>query len=97
MPIYIVLGTLTDQGAKDIKNLRQRVEANLAQAEQMGIKQLGWYLTQGRYDFAVITEAPDDQTMAAQVLSVAGKGASRTETLRAFTLDEVDQIIGKIG
>jgi uncharacterized protein with GYD domain len=97
MAMYIVLGKFTDQGVKDIRNLRQRVQENMQRGEQLGMKAHGWYLTMGQYDFAVITEAPDDQTMAAQVLGVASRGASRPETLRAFTLDEVDTIIQKMG
>ena len=45
-----------------------------------------------QYDFVVLVEAPDDQTAAAQVLGVANRGASRPETLRAFTLDEVSRL-----
>jgi uncharacterized protein with GYD domain len=35
--------------------------------------------------------------VAAQALGVAGRGRSRTETLRAFPLDQVDAIIQKLG
>lgn len=97
MARYIVLGTFTDQGIKDVRNLRQRVQENMQRGEQLGLKAEGWYLTMGRYDFAVLVEAPDDQTVAAQVLGVASRGGSRPETLRAFTLDEVDAILQKMG
>ena len=97
MPMYIVLGKFSDQGIKDIRNLRQRVQENMQRGEQLGMKGHGWYLTMGQYDFAVIAEAPDDQTIAAQVLGVASRGGARPETLRAFTLDEVDTIIQKMG
>ncbi len=53
-------------------------------------------MTQGSYDLVIIVEAPDDVTMAAQTLSVASRGNRHTETLRAFALDEVEQIIQKI-
>ena len=97
MPMYIVLGKFTDQGIKDIRNLRQRVQENMQRGEQLGLKPHGWYLTMGRYDFVVLVEAPDDQAVATQVLGVANRGASRPETLRAFTLDEADAIIQKMG
>lgn len=96
MPMYIVLGKFTEQGVKDVRDLRRRIEENTRRGEQLGMKRHGWYLTMGQYDFAVIAEAPDDLTVAAQVLGVGSRGASRSETLRAFTLDEVDQIIQKI-
>src|SRR5579884_3702338 len=97
MAMYIILGKFTDQGVKDIRSMRQRVQENMSSGERLGLKPRGWYLTMGHYDFAVLVEGPDDETMAAQILGVASRGASRTETLRAFTLDEVDAIIEKMG
>lgn len=97
MATYIVLGKLTDEGARDIRSLRQRAQENMQRGKQLGLNPVGWYLTMGQYDFVVIVEGPDDETMAAQVLGVASRGASRTETLRAFSLDQVDTIIQKLG
>ena len=65
--------------------------------ERLGVKIHGWYLTQGRYDIVVLAEAPDAETMLAQAAGVAGTGNTRTETLRAFTLDEAEQVIKRVG
>ena len=97
MPMFVVLAKLTDQGAKDLGSLRKAVKANMERAERLGIKNHGWYLTQGTYDIVVIAEAPDAETMLAQAAGVAGTGNSRTETLRAFTLDEAMQALEKLG
>ena len=97
MPTYVILAKLTDQGVKNIRDLPQRARENMAMAERRGMKVHGWYLTQGRYDVVIVTEAPDDQTAAAQALAVASRGFNTTETLRAFTLDEAEQIIQKMG
>ena len=97
MPTYIVLGKLTDQGAKNIRDLPQQMEQNRAAGEKIGLKRVGWYMTQGAYDIVVVVEAPDDETMAAQVLGVAGRGNTHTETLRAFTPEETKAIIQKLG
>jgi uncharacterized protein with GYD domain len=97
MATYIVLGKFTDEGVKNIRNLRQFVDENRSAGERLGLKVHGWYLTMGRYDLCVIVEGPDDETVAAQALGVAGRGRSRTETLRAFPLDQVDAIIQKLG
>ena len=91
--MFVVLSTLTDQGARNIQDLRKGVEENMARGERMGVKVHGWYLTQGRYDIVVLAEAPDAETMLAQAAGVAGAGNTRTETLRAFTLDEVEQVL----
>jgi len=96
MATYIVLGKFTDEGAKDIRSIRERAEGNMQRGKQLGLNPKGWYMTMGRYDFVVVIEGPDDETMAAQVLGVATRGGSRTETLRAFPLDEVETIIQKL-
>ena len=97
MPMFVVLGKLTDQGAKNLKSIRQGAKENMERAERLGIKNHGWFMTQGRYDIVVIAEAPDAETMLAQAAGVAGTGNTRTETLRAFTLDEVDEALQKLG
>ncbi len=97
MAMFVVLGKFTDQGAKNIHDLRKGIEANMARGASLGVKMHGWYLTQGRYDIVVIAEAPDAETMLAQSAGVAGTGNTRTETLRAFTLDEADQVLKRVG
>lgn len=94
---YIVLGKLSEQGAQDIRNLRQFAEENMRRGQQLGLKVHGWYMTMGSYDIVVVVEGPDDETMAAQALGVASRGRVQTETLRAFTLDEADAILQKLG
>jgi uncharacterized protein with GYD domain len=96
MAMFVLLTKLTDQGAKNIQSLRTTVEANMARSERLGIKVHGWYLTQGQYDTVVILEAPDAEAVLASAAGVAGKGDFRTETLRAFTLDEADQEIKRV-
>ena len=97
MAMFVVLGKFTDQGAKNIQTLRKGVEENMARGDRLGIKIHGWYLTQGRYDIVVLAEAPDAETMLAQAAGVAGTGNTRIETLRAFTLDGVEQVLKKGG
>jgi uncharacterized protein with GYD domain len=97
MARYIVLGKLTEQGVQDIRGLRQAVEENIRRGEQLGLKIHGWYLTMGQYDTVVIVEGPNDEAVLAQALGVGSRGRSRTETLRAFTLDEVEPIIQRLG
>jgi len=93
MPKFVVLGHISDQGAKDMKNFLTVLEQNMSRAESLGIKLHGWYMTQGHYDFVVIAEAPSDETMLKQAFGVAGTGMSRTETMRAYTVDEIRQLL----
>ena len=93
MPMYIVLGQLTDEGAKNVSDFVSGVEQNIARAESLGIKEHGWYMTQGQYDFVVIVEAPEAEVLLKQAFGVAGTGKARTQTMRAYTIDEVRQVL----
>jgi uncharacterized protein with GYD domain len=44
----------------------------------------------------LICEAPDDETATAAFLSLAAAGNIRTQTLRAFSRDEMNTIISKM-
>ena len=50
----------------------------------------------GQYDEIVVSEAPDDETVAKLALSIGSAGAIRTETFRAFTEDEYRKVIAAL-
>ena len=85
METYIILGNYTQQGAAHIKDGPARIEAARKAIEAAGGKMIAWYLTMGRYDFLVISEAPNAQATAAVLLAIGAQGNIKTETLRAFT------------
>jgi uncharacterized protein with GYD domain len=58
------------------------------------VRDLFW--TIGRYDVALILEAPDDETMTVFGLSAGKLGNVRTETLRAFSQAEIGQILKRV-
>jgi uncharacterized protein with GYD domain len=92
MPTYITLIRYTEQGVKTFKELPQRLEETRAAGEAAGAQLVAYYLTMGRYDAVVVSEAPDDETIARLALAAGGRGNVRTETLRAFTEDEATRI-----
>jgi uncharacterized protein with GYD domain len=89
MPTYISLIRWTDQGRKVASSLPDRVGQVEKRIEQLGGKQIGNWLTMGRFDQIAVVEAPDDETAAKMLMIVAERGNASTETLRAFTMDEV--------
>lgn len=97
MPRYVVLVNWTEQGIANAKDTVQRAEAFRTMAQSMGgnAGELLWTL--GRYDIVGFLDAPDDETAAAISMKVSGLGSVRTETLRAFSAEEVTGIIGKLG
>ncbi len=96
MPTYITLAKWTDQGIREIKESPQRLAGAKKAVEAVGGKWIGFYLTMGRYDLVVITEAPSDEAYTATILSIASRGSIRTETLKAFPEDQYRDIIAKV-
>jgi uncharacterized protein with GYD domain len=96
MATYIVLYRMTEEGAKNIDSLPQRVQEARTGAERAGVKVLGWYLTEGPYDVVTIVDAPDEQTIAAGALAIARNGNFQSLTMRAFDESEMQQIVQKV-
>jgi uncharacterized protein with GYD domain len=97
MATFIVLGNLTDQGGKSLRDLPKQVAANMDRAKRLGINIRAWYMVEGQYDFVIVAEAPDAETMLLSSAAVTGTGNVRTQTLRAFTLDEATALLAKMG
>ncbi|TME96335.1 MAG: GYD domain-containing protein [Chloroflexi bacterium] len=93
MPTYIGLYTWTDQGVKNVKDTVRRVEEARAAFEQRGARLIAAYWTQGRYDLVSIAEFPDEETASASALALGMAGNVHTETMRAFSAEEMQRII----
>lgn len=96
MATYIVLGQFTDQGIRNVKETTRRAEALKTMAKKVGATVKEVYWTLGQYDVATIVEAPDDASVNALLLSVGALGNIRTHTLRAFSADEMGQILARM-
>jgi len=97
MATYIVLSSFTDQGIRTVKDTTKRADAVRETARKMGIETKSLYWTVGKYDVVATFEAPDDASMTALSLAIAGSGNVRTQTMRAYSKDEVTGILGKLG
>ena len=93
LPIYIALMRFLSPGFGGLPAWRDRVEEGEQAIEERGGKLIGVYVTLGRYDVVEIFEAPDDETAAQILVAVARTGNVTTETLRAFTREEAEQIV----
>ena len=96
MPHYVTLMRWTTQGIAGLPAWRERVEEGERIIEAAGGKLVGVYVTLGRYDVVEIFEAPDDAVAIEILMKLQRFGAEHTETLRAFTRDEAEDIIRRL-
>src|SRR5918994_865798 len=96
MPTYVTLASFTEQGVRNAKDTVKRAEAFKETAKKHGVTIKDIYWTQGRYDVVTISEASDELAATALALTLGGMGNIRTETLRAFSAEDMKAIIGKM-
>ena len=93
MPNYIWLGKWTDQGIRNVKETTKRAKGLREMAEKMKVKVRESLWTMGRYDFVWVIDAPDDETVSRLTLGLGMSGNVKTETLKSFSAQEMDQIL----
>jgi uncharacterized protein with GYD domain len=91
-----MLANFTDQGVRAAKDTTKRYDAFKEAVKKSGVAIRDIYWTLGHYDIVAICEAPDDETATAAFLSLGAAGNVRTQTLRAFSRDEMGAIISKM-
>jgi len=96
MPTFISLFQWTEQGIHDVKNTGHRAADFRSSIQAAGGSVKNIYWTMGRYDGVIVFDAPDDATASAVMMGGCAKGNVRTETLRAFTEDEIEGVLDKI-
>ena len=96
METYIILGNYTQEGVSKMKESPARIDAARKAVEAAGGRFLSWHLTFGQYDFVAITEVPDAMASASILLAIGAQGNVRTETLRAFTEEELKGIVSAL-
>ena len=96
MATYVVLVNFTDQGIRNVKESPKRYQAFKATAEALGVRQKDAWWTIGAYDVVTVMEGEEDAVTAA-LLKLGTLGNVRTQTLRAYNLDEFSKIVAKVG
>ena len=96
MVTYVVLVNFTDQGIRNVKQSPERAKALGAAGAKLGIKVKETYWTMGAHDAVLIADAPNDEAMTALSLGVGSLGNIRTQTMRAYSADEMNKILAKL-
>jgi len=90
MPTYIVLHELSGE---NLEHLQTEIADGKAILDEMECELHDLYLTFGRFDAVGIIDAPDDETAAQFVMTLARENDVGTETLRAFPEDETEVLL----
>ena len=88
MASFIMLSTLTDEGAKTIKTNPDRIKAVDQELEKMGVRVVNQWATLGPYDFVNVVEAADVQAIIRVSANLVSRGTIRVTTLPAIPVDE---------
>jgi uncharacterized protein with GYD domain len=88
MPTYILLSSLTDEGAQAVKKRPGRIKEVNREIERMGCRILSQYAVLGPYDFVTVVEAPDNKTVLRVSLELGARGSVKIQTLAAIPIDE---------
>ena len=96
MATFLTTIKFTEQGVQNIGDTTKRAAALKAAAKKMGVKVTNVFWTLGAYDGLLILEAPDDATVMAVLLNLDKLGNVRTTTVRAFSSQEMDEIVSKM-
>ena len=97
MATYIVLSSFTDQGIRNVKESTKRADGVRELAKKLGVTAKDFYWTLGTYDVVAIFDAPDEASMTALGLAIGAAGNVRTQTMRAFSKEEMNGIVRKMG
>jgi len=96
MATYVTLFNFTEQGLRNIKDTVKRMEAAKQAGSEIGVKLKEFVWTQGQYDMIAISEAADETAAAASLLNILKGGNVRAQSLRAFTVAEMEKILEKV-
>jgi uncharacterized protein with GYD domain len=85
---FVLLSSLTDEGAKTIKQNPGRIKEVNRELEQMGVRVVSQWAVLGPYDFVNVVEAPDNTAVARVSAELASRGTIRITTLAAIPIDD---------
>lgn len=88
MGTYILLSTLTPQGAQTLKATPERLLEVNREIESLGARVVSQWAVLGPYDFVSVVEAPDERTIARVSMALGSRGSARFETLPAMDIEE---------
>ena len=88
MATYILLGTLTDEGADNLRTNPKWLLDLEKKLKQKAVRVVAQYAVLGPYDLLFMVEAPDNKTMVQVSAELTLQGNLKITTLPAIPIDE---------
>ena len=96
MAKYVCLVTFTDTGVRNLRKTTARAVAFEESMKRHEIKVTHTLWTVGTIDLVHFFEAKDDTAAAAFAYSLSSLGNVRTNTMRAFDVEEMEEIVTRV-
>lgn len=88
MATYILLGTLTDEGAEKLRLHPEWVDEVREDLEKTGVRVIAQYAVLGPYDIVNIVEAPDNRSVVRVSTQLTLRGSLKITTLPALSIED---------
>jgi uncharacterized protein with GYD domain len=88
MATFILLSTLTDDGAQTVMTEPVRIREVNGELARTGVRVISQYAVLGQYDFVNVVEAADSMAIARASAELSARGSIRLLTLPAIPIDE---------
>ena len=96
MATYIWRGTWTAKGMEKINDLPQRYEMTQNAFKSAGAELKDLYITMGTDDWTGTVEAPSEEVMMKALLTIAGTGMAKSQTMSAVHIAKALDIIKEL-
>lgn len=88
MATYILLGTLTNEGAEKLRQHPEWIDEVRMDLEKTGVRVIAQYAVLGPYDIVNIVEAPDNRSVVRLSAQLTLRGSLKIITLPALTIED---------
>jgi uncharacterized protein with GYD domain len=96
MPLYFLLGTLSENGQRMLQRNPDLMVETIKECNSADACILGQYAVLGKYDYVMMAEADDNESVGRLALEIGVKAGLHTETLPAMAIgDMVDDDPGE--
>lgn len=89
MSTYILLGTLTEDGAEKLRKHPEWIDEVNRDLEKMGVVLIAQYAVLGPYDLVTLVDAPDNRSIVRVSSELSLRGSIKVVSLPAMPVEDL--------